>query len=86
MNGVRASIIISERDVKIDAEIAWYLKTIDLLLTDHSLPDHYVVEQLKGLKSKLVADVGLTNYVEVKQWACGYIDMITENLELNYVT
>ena len=75
------SVIISERDAKIDAEIAWYLKTVDLLITDHSIPDHYVAQQLRGLKSKLLSDDSLTNYVEVKQWASGYIDMIIENLE-----
>lgn len=81
MNEVsRTSIILSEHDARIDAAIAWHLKTIDMLLTDHSVPDNVVAEKLLVLKEQFLVNDNLTNYVEVKSWAAGYIDMLVGNL------
>lgn len=81
MNEVaRTSIILSERDELVDKTIAWHLKTIDLVLADHSLTDEYVVGFLKDMKEKFSENGVLANYHEVKDWAVSYIDMLVYNL------
>ena len=81
MDVVRTSVLLTEHNIRVDKQIAWYLRSVDLIVANHAIPDNIVVDQLNELKDKILVDNNLSDFVEVKQWAESYINYLVMNLE-----